>query len=89
MKDIELSEKDIKEAKEKKRCPFCKCKHFQGNDFLATFDLAGQYFWFDEKGNIEWGERNRDNIETVECNVCGEEIPSEIWKEWFRGTAEE
>lgn len=83
MKDIELSEKDIKEAKEKKHCPFCG-----GVDFHATFDLAGQGFCFDEKDNIEWGEKDRDNIEVVECNICGEEILSEIWKEWFKRTAE-
>jgi len=43
------------------------------------------HYGFDKKGNIEWGKKDRDNIEVVDCNICGEEIPSEIWKEWFEG----
>ena len=80
MNYIGLSKKQTKEAIENKWCPFCK-----GKDFQATFDVAGQGFYFDEKGNVEWGEKSRDNVEIVECNICGEEIPSEIWKKWFKG----
>lgn len=73
----ELTKKQIQEAITKKWCPFCK-----GKDFFATFDLAGQGFYIKEDGSIEWGEKDENAIEVVECNICREEIPKEIWEKW-------
>lgn len=72
----ELTEEQIKKAQKQKHCPFCG-----GQDFFATYELAGRNFWFkDDK--IGWGERDTDGIQTAECNTCGEEIPKEIWEKW-------
>jgi len=72
----ELTKEQIEEAKKQKHCPFCK-----GQDFRATFGLYGRNFWI-ENGKIKLGEREEEEIEVVQCNICLEEIPGEIWREW-------
>ena len=78
MEENKLAKEQIQEAIVKKWCPFC-----EGKDFLATFDIAGRDFCFDKKGNIKWSERS-EGIEIVECNICREKIPKDIWKKWFK-----
>jgi len=73
----ELTKKQIRKAIKEKHCPFC-----EGKDFHVTFDLAGQGFHILPDGRIAWGEKDNDNIETVECEICGKEIPREIWEKW-------
>lgn len=73
----ELTTEQIREAIKEKYCPFC-----EGKDFHTTFDIAGQGFHILPDGRIAWGKKDYDNIEIVECEICGEEIPKEIWKEW-------
>ncbi|MBA7601145.1 hypothetical protein ES703_08212 [subsurface metagenome] len=73
----ELTKEQIRKAIKEKRCPFC-----EERDFHATFDLGGQDFHILTDGRIAWGEKDDDNIEIVECEMCKEEIPKEIWEKW-------
>ncbi|GAH34881.1 unnamed protein product [marine sediment metagenome] len=72
----ELTKKQIKKAQKEKHCPFC-----EGQDFRATFDLSGRDFWV-ENGKIKLGEREEEEIEVVQCNICLEEVPDEVWGKW-------
>jgi len=72
-----LTKEQIKRAIEEKQCPYC-----EGKDFHDTFDLAGQDFHILPDGHIAWGKKDYDNILIVECEICGEEIPKEIWEKW-------
>ena len=69
------TEIEIKKAQQWKHCPFCK-----GRDFRATFELAERGFWIGARDGVVWEKRDKDTIETVECQICGEEIPEEVWK---------
>jgi len=73
----ELTKKQIEKAMSWKCCPFC-----QGQDFCATFEHAERNFWIEVRDGVVWEKRDKDIIETVKCNICGEEIPKEIWEKW-------
>lgn len=76
-----LTNEEIKEAIEKKWCPFCKdeCKSFYG-----TVD-AWQEFWFTDKGELIWEDlEGDDEMGSITCKECGEEIPEEVWKNWLK-----
>ena len=66
----------IKEAKKQKHCPYCK-----GQDFNITFESSERGFCF-RNDEIEWGEKDKENIKVIQCNICLEEIPIEVWIEW-------
>ena len=75
-----LTDEEIKEAIEKKHCPYCKSKRFVG-DFPAwqKFDFNecdswGDPFYYDPDTSAPF--------ERVECDECEEEIPEIIWREW-------
>jgi len=69
---------EIKKAQQWKHCPFCK-----GRDFHATFGHAERNFWIGARDGVIWEKRDKDIIETVICNICGEEIPEEVWKKYW------
>jgi len=77
-----LTKEQIEEAKKQEECPFC-----QGNDFRATYDLTGRNFCI-EGGKIKFDEREEGKIFCVQCNICLEEIPSEVWGEWEKKAGE-
>ncbi len=74
----EPTKKEIKVAQQWKHCPFCK-----GRDFCATFKYAERGFWIGARDGVVWAEREKDAIETVKCNICGEEVPKEVWKKYW------
>lgn len=86
----ELTNEEIKEAIEKKHCPYCK-----GQKFVGTF-RAYQEFEFSE---VDTGRRpmylkpdlsdSRGTMNThdrefreIWCDTCTKTIPAEIWSEW-------
>lgn len=79
----ELTNEQIKEAIEKKHCPYCKSRNFVG-DFPAwqRFDFEG----CDPEGKPGkpfYSEPETEApFERVECYECGEEIPKVVWREW-------
>lgn len=72
---LKPTKEQLKEAQRWKHCPFCK-----GQDFRVTFEPAGRDFWIEVRDRVVWEKRDKDTIETVRCNICGEEIPKEVWK---------
>lgn len=80
---LQITEKDIKEAKEKKCCPVCKGQRFYRS-------LRGtQEFEFDENGRVFWRDRIDKEpldprIDIVVCRICKDKIPKYIWKTWFK-----
>lgn len=79
---IQITEKDIKEAKEKKCCPVCKGQRFW-RSIIGTQD-----FEFDENGRVFWRDTiDKDpidpEIDDVVCRICNDRIPKYIWRTWF------
>lgn len=75
-----LTDEEIKEAIEKKECPYCKNRKFVGDfpawqrfDFEAC-DSEGNPFYYDPETEAPF--------ERVECDNCEKEIPEKIWREW-------
>ena len=79
---VKPTEEQIKEAQKQKHCPYCK-----GQDFRATFDLSGRHFWV-EDDKIKFDEREEEKILCIQCNICLEEIPNEVWGKWKMKTGE-
>lgn len=77
-KQKKLTDEEIKEAKEKKWCPFCHKKRFSG-----TMPEAWQNFSIDKDGRVELDSVVAGEYDCVECLSCEQEIPSEIWSKWF------
>lgn len=78
-----LTDEQIKEAIEKKHCPYCKSRRFVG-DFPARqrFDFKecdpegkpGKPFYYHPETGAPF--------ERVRCDRCGEGIPEIIWRKW-------
>ena len=75
-----LTGEEIKEAIEKKHCPYCKNRKFiadfpswQKFDFNKC-DSEGKPFYHDPDTSAAF--------ERVECDNCGEDIPEIIWEGW-------
>ena len=80
---IQITEKDVKEAKEKKCCPVCK-----GSRFYRSL-RATQEFEFDENGRVFWRDKIEKKpidpeIDIVVCRICKSKIPKEIYEKWFK-----
>lgn len=76
----ELTQEEIKEAIEKKHCPYCKSRKFVGNfpawqrfDFDEC-DSEGKPFYHDPDTSA--------GFEQIDCDNCDKEIPPIIWGEW-------
>lgn len=79
---IQVTEKDIKEAKEKKCCPVCKGQRFY-RSIIGTRD-----FEFDENGRVFWRDAMDidaldPEVDVIVCRICRDAIPKYIWKVWF------
>ena len=78
-----LTDEQIKEAIEKKHCPYCKSRRFVGNFH------ASQRFHFgecDPEGKPGRPLFSRPEtgapFDTVECDKCKEGIPEIFWRKW-------
>jgi len=73
----EPTKEEIKKAIKEKHCPYCK-----GEDFVAVFEIFEKDFVFNKDGETDWGNTGEQEIRYVECHICGEEVPEEVWSEW-------
>ena len=77
-KEVELTEEQIREAKENKWCPFCHKR-----DFYGTIPEAWQKFFTYEDGDPQFDIVKAGEYDHVYCYGCDREVPAEIWSEWF------
>ena len=78
-----LTDQQIKEAIEKKHCPYCKSRRFVG-DFHASqrFDF-GECDPEGKPGEPFYNEPDTSApFDTVKCDKCGEGITEIIWRNW-------
>lgn len=85
----ELTDEEIKEAVEKRRCPYCKAEDFRlfVGDFPSWQKFEFVPLGLDKNGvpefQIKWQDPDTSaDFEQIECVNCEEEIPQIIWRKW-------